>query len=78
MPTLQGPPCVYVCKKRSHTHVKDPVVYAGVRWIMETPEFGGLRKQLNSLACAKSVRLRRVEAGHYTKEQRDGITQFKV
>ena len=23
--------------KRSHTHVKDPVVHVGVRWIMETP-----------------------------------------
>ena len=31
----RGPPCVYACK-RSHTHVKDPVVHVRVRWTMES------------------------------------------
>ena len=29
-------PRVYTCAKRSHTHVKDPVVHVTVRWTMET------------------------------------------
>ena len=32
----RDPPCVYARKKRSHTHVKDPVVRVRVRWTMET------------------------------------------
>ena len=47
--------------KRSHTHVKDPVVF--VR------EIGGLWKHQNNSACAKSVSLRSVEVGNRTEEQ---------
>ena len=31
----RGPPCVYACK-RSHTHVKDPVVHVRLRWTVES------------------------------------------
>ena len=42
-------PCVYTHAKRSHKHIKDPVVHVTVQWIMETPnlcslKFGGLWK----------------------------------
>ena len=38
-----GPPCVYVCKKITHTLIKDPVVHVWVRWIMETPKHYALK-----------------------------------
>ena len=35
----RGSPCVYVTRaKRSHAHVKDPVVHGRVWWVMETPK----------------------------------------
>ena len=30
--------CVYTQAKRSHTHVKDPLVRVRVMWIMKTPK----------------------------------------
>ena len=63
---LRSPMCIYMLAKRSHTHVKDPVVLS---------EFNGFWKHQNNPSCTKSVRLQslhNVVAGHYLEE--DGIT----
>ena len=41
---------VYTCKKRSHRHVKDPVLHVRVRWIMETHTQKNPHK--NSVHCS--------------------------
>ena len=59
----RGHPC-NTQTKRSHTHIKNPVVHAQVQWIMETP---------NNPACTKSVRLFSDEVGHHTEEGQQSL-----
>ena len=57
--------CVYIYMhaKRSHAHVKDPLVHVRVRWIMETPKITQHALKVSSF--------QNVETGHYTKEDEE-------
>ena len=51
-------PRAYTHAERLHTHVKEPVGYVRVRWIMETSKQSSMHQMCRGL--------QNVEVGHYT------------
>ena len=63
-------PRAYTHAERLHTHVKEPVGYVRVRWIMETSKQSSMHQMCRGL--------QNVEVGHYSEEEEQQQKLFHI